>query len=404
MASPGPQNASIDDAPCMSCRNIVNKDSKAIQCDLCTSWIHIECAEITTKAYSTMQAMKGSLWLCEACQVTFTTIPKEVVALREENSALRLQLAELSDLPSMIKSLQQKLETLSDRLERREDIRGWTGQRKRNHSSPLSVAAHSQIEITNRFAPLTTYPVSNSPHPKPGPLANTPPPSCQTRPSRLSRDLPSESQNVLFYLRAIPRSIKLEQVKDKLATFGVPTNTLSYPPSLNPSSRRIYMTISLSRDDANKVSKGLKADHDLGWFISILPPKAPKTTMSSMAGIPSPPPYQPQTVHARTPTVVPPPGTHSQPQRQYPPQGPPRPPTFAQALARPHQRALHPHSHPQNVPDTPHRLPPPQCNPEITSTLFRQGTGNFRAAPPPLMSLILDHGTYGGGAWTPASS
>ena len=79
-----------------------------------------------------------------------------------------------------------------------------------------------------------------------------------------------------FYLKAIPRATKLEEVKEKLTSYRVSADTLSYPSSLNPHSQRIYMTLSLPIDEANKLASALDAEPGLGWFISILPPKAPK--------------------------------------------------------------------------------------------------------------------------------
>lgn len=64
------------------------------------------------------------MWLCESGEIAFTAIPKEISAQREENSALRLQLAELSDLPNT----QLVWEALSARLESGREVSYWSGR------------------------------------------------------------------------------------------------------------------------------------------------------------------------------------------------------------------------------------------------------------------------------------
>lgn len=141
-----PQQVSPDDAPCS---DIVSKDSKALQCNLCTGWIHIACADIAVRAYTTLQTMRGSMWLCDTCQDEFPNMPKKIATLADENRALVLQLEELSDL---VKSMQKKLEALSEELDSTKGSKGWAEQRKRKYSSPLSI---THIENTNRFALLS---------------------------------------------------------------------------------------------------------------------------------------------------------------------------------------------------------------------------------------------------------
>ena len=101
------QPANADDAPCLKCSDIVNRNSKALQCDLCTGWVHISCADVCVKAYTTLQSMKGSMWLCENCQNEFPKLPKKITTLADENSALALQLEELSYLPKVVKDMQR---------------------------------------------------------------------------------------------------------------------------------------------------------------------------------------------------------------------------------------------------------------------------------------------------------
>ena len=110
------QQTSPDDAPCLKCSDVINEDSKALQCDLCAGWVHITCAKLSIKAYTTLQSLSGSMWLCDTCQEELPNIPKKIATLTDENRALLLQLEELSDLPNIVKSMQIKLEALSEEL------------------------------------------------------------------------------------------------------------------------------------------------------------------------------------------------------------------------------------------------------------------------------------------------
>ena len=76
-----------------------------------------------------------------------------------------------------------------------------------------------------------------------------------------------------FYIRAVPRYTSIQEVKRKLQSLNVPHDHLSEPYLTAPDSKRKYLEIFLSVDDANKLDKGLKGDATLGWFVSIFAPK-----------------------------------------------------------------------------------------------------------------------------------
>ena len=54
--------------PCKICRLNVKKNAKAIQCDLCKYWVHIECNPICND-YIDYKHFQGSNnpWLCATC-------------------------------------------------------------------------------------------------------------------------------------------------------------------------------------------------------------------------------------------------------------------------------------------------------------------------------------------------
>ena len=399
------QSCSDDDAPCMTCTELVDKDSKALQCDLCTGWVHIGCAGVGSKAYSTLQSLKGSVWMCASCLESLPSIPREISALRAENSTLRAQLNELSRLPGIIKAMEQKLETLSHELETaKSEESGWTVVQGGKRSPPPPPAACGSTPITNRFSPLALSMEEKVPNSHPTHPISTnaeSPRKADTNTYTLKNSLQqtgqtSQSMNNLFYLRAIPRETALAEVKEKLDSFGVPSTSLVVPPNLSTTSRRMFLTLSLSTEEANRLHDALISYPNLGWFVSNRPPRAPRSSPPPNRNHPphhsmyypgqppirmDPPPKcdvpivspHPQQAHIRSagPLMG---SMHSACSSKYIPP----PPSFAQVAAG------HMHGNVQQHSTPFWRASPPQ-------------TQNFRSAIPPLMSLRLGHGMCGAG-------
>ena len=52
--------------PCKMCRLNVNKNTKAIQCDLCKYWVHIQCNHLNYIDYKYFQGSNDP-WFCATC-------------------------------------------------------------------------------------------------------------------------------------------------------------------------------------------------------------------------------------------------------------------------------------------------------------------------------------------------
>ena len=52
--------------PCKICRLNVKKNAKAIQCDLCKYWVHIECNHLDYIDYKYFQGSNDP-WFCATC-------------------------------------------------------------------------------------------------------------------------------------------------------------------------------------------------------------------------------------------------------------------------------------------------------------------------------------------------
>ena len=52
--------------PCLVCNRTVAKIHRAVQCDLCDSWVHIACNNLNLYTYQKLQKNKFS-WYCMCC-------------------------------------------------------------------------------------------------------------------------------------------------------------------------------------------------------------------------------------------------------------------------------------------------------------------------------------------------
>ena len=183
----------------------------------------------------------------------------------------------------MLKAYKKRLEALSDEFNQTREKSAWTMKTRRSNSSPLLV---NNLKVTNRFAPLALNvdPLGPlSPTSRAGAADNHNHSEAAAHPVAVPTMGTSAACNKgsLFYLRAIPRTTNFEHIKEKIGNFGVPTETLSLPPTLSTQSRSIYMTLTLSVNEANKLASALKEKTDLGWFISLRPPRLRKAVRVS---------------------------------------------------------------------------------------------------------------------------
>jgi hypothetical protein len=75
--NPGPKN--VPKYPCVSCHKAVRSNSKAIECDICTSWTHLKCSDINVSTYNEcVSAGKDLNFVCKTCsfkEIPFTSLP-----------------------------------------------------------------------------------------------------------------------------------------------------------------------------------------------------------------------------------------------------------------------------------------------------------------------------------------
>ena len=56
-----------DKEPCGICQSEVTDTGKAIECNKCQTWIHINCNKLTTKQYKHFQDNPDEIFECKNC-------------------------------------------------------------------------------------------------------------------------------------------------------------------------------------------------------------------------------------------------------------------------------------------------------------------------------------------------
>ena len=86
-----------DDAFCCVCTELVSRTHKALECDICAGWIHLQCSGTSLKCYSTIQECEGLSWICCSCKESLRSSLASIRALEADNAALRLQVCEIQE-------------------------------------------------------------------------------------------------------------------------------------------------------------------------------------------------------------------------------------------------------------------------------------------------------------------
>ena len=54
--------------PCSSCRREVEEEEKALTCDTCSKWCHIDCGRVSPEAYEYLIEHAADVrWMCPSC-------------------------------------------------------------------------------------------------------------------------------------------------------------------------------------------------------------------------------------------------------------------------------------------------------------------------------------------------
>ena len=90
-------SSTSEDSPCGICKILVQSGDEALECDICSRWIHISCSNTSVVCYNTIQGSEGLPWLCNDCKVSINSLFSIVRKLQAENLDLHHQLEEIRE-------------------------------------------------------------------------------------------------------------------------------------------------------------------------------------------------------------------------------------------------------------------------------------------------------------------
>ena len=89
------------DAACGSCSETVTKKYRALQCDLCQLWHHIECETVSNQMYRLIQEMANEdnasclHWYCRKCNIIAKGFMSGMTQLQERQTVLEDKVVQL---------------------------------------------------------------------------------------------------------------------------------------------------------------------------------------------------------------------------------------------------------------------------------------------------------------------
>ena len=284
-----------DDAPCANCGDIVNGESEALNCDLCGRWFHHTCIGISERAYKVYSEFEGQLpWFCSSCLANLKALHSCMDKLSLENHALKLEVAQLWTLGSVVANLSKEVNRLSSDLAfvtKPDSVYLNSASAPILHHIPQQIMPHSNpfecLLDTSTEEPLDPGKGISEKNPSPTPpipVSETrktqnkePPPQPHPVTAKSPKLTPSALHQKKFYIRGVSKQTDILEAEQMLQNFSIAHGDLSEPHLTASGPSRKYFEIHLEIDDANKLDKALKSDTSLSWFVSVFPPKRPHT-------------------------------------------------------------------------------------------------------------------------------
>ena len=88
----GPNEGVKDVSPCGRCESAVSPVDKALSCEVCDTWWHITCVDVTAAKYKFLQNNTDIFWFCPNCKNSAKKLYQEFIVLKTENDQIRKEL------------------------------------------------------------------------------------------------------------------------------------------------------------------------------------------------------------------------------------------------------------------------------------------------------------------------
>lgn len=103
---------------CFSCKKTVSTKDKALQCDCCNFWHHINCEDVSAQTYRNLTTMKekGVKWYCKKCEVGVQCILTQIVVLNQKQRETDDRLGYIEEKINNLDIIEDRLNRLESRL------------------------------------------------------------------------------------------------------------------------------------------------------------------------------------------------------------------------------------------------------------------------------------------------
>ena len=86
---------SNSDAPCGHCQVLVHSNDHVLECNVCSEWYHISCANVSEECHSLVTDNSGLIWVYPTCRVSIKEAVVSTRKLAAENESLRKEVLEI---------------------------------------------------------------------------------------------------------------------------------------------------------------------------------------------------------------------------------------------------------------------------------------------------------------------
>lgn len=101
-----------DDSPCGVCHEPVVVNDQALECDMCSTWFHLNCNDASPESYDLFIKCEGLIpWFCTSCKGSLRSSVSTIKQLKEENEVMRQQLVEITSVISKVLLRQSETKT-----------------------------------------------------------------------------------------------------------------------------------------------------------------------------------------------------------------------------------------------------------------------------------------------------
>ena len=267
---------SDSDAPCGHCQVLVHSNDHALECDVCSEWYHISCANVSEECHTLIMDNSGLIWVCPSCRVNIKEAVVSSWKLTAENKSLRREVLEIrqnsSELLHLLEVIASKLpssfngcdrDTSTDRI-----------------SSCPTVLDNALPPGESSVAPLVQISESGS-TPSPQVQANKSKRQPQQQKKRPTRDGINDDLPQIRFLRNIPKETSIDEINNTLKVRNLNTANCAIeqtvPQKEFVGTKKFVRVVFWNQAAVDDFVTKLKKVSDLPWQLSRKAPSLKKS-------------------------------------------------------------------------------------------------------------------------------